>query len=103
MRALFVSKDCFLGWSSVSFPWKLDKRSRAGNIARVIRIRRAALVIVAVTLTAGGVFWLRPGPRAAGPLPQQAYVWQRAWTEPVRRSVSDHATNFTALVVLHAE
>ena len=41
--------------------------------------------------------------RADGALTQEAYVWQRSWTEPVRESVTQHATNFTSLVVLAAE
>jgi hypothetical protein len=36
-------------------------------------------------------------------LPQQVYVWQRAWTEPVCQSVLAHATNFEELAVLTAE
>jgi Protein of unknown function (DUF3142) len=36
-------------------------------------------------------------------LPQQVYVWQRAWTPPVRESVLAHATNFSELAVLCAE
>jgi hypothetical protein len=34
---------------------------------------------------------------------QEAYVWQRSWTEPVRQSVQDHAADFSGLVVLKAE
>ena len=36
-------------------------------------------------------------------LPQQVYVWQRAWTEPVRAAVRAHATNFSETAVLCAE
>ena len=32
-----------------------------------------------------------------------AYVWQRAWTEAVRDAVVDYGTNFTELIVLNAE
>ena len=47
-------------------------------------------------------------PRAAAaqpppPLPHQVYVWQRAWTGPVREAVAQHATNFACLVALAAE
>ena len=40
---------------------------------------------------------------AADPLPQDAYVWQRAWAEPVRQSVREHAGAFSNLVLLAAE
>lgn len=39
----------------------------------------------------------------SGPLRQEVYVWQRAWTEPVRNALAQHGTNFTALTVLKAE
>ena len=39
----------------------------------------------------------------AGALTNEIYVWQRAWTEPVAESVTQHATNFNRLVVLAAE
>jgi uncharacterized protein DUF3142 len=40
--------------------------------------------------------------RAAGPLRQEAYVWQRSWTPAVRDSVRQ-ARDFAGLVVLAAE
>lgn len=40
---------------------------------------------------------------AAPPLPQQVYVWQRAWNEPVRESVLAHASTFAETTVLLAE
>ncbi|MEJ0089390.1 MAG: DUF3142 domain-containing protein [Limisphaerales bacterium] len=36
-------------------------------------------------------------------LTNEVYVWQRAWTQPVRDSVREHATNFNSLVALAAE
>src|SRR5882757_2071586 len=39
----------------------------------------------------------------AGALTNEVYVWQRAWTEPVRAAVTDRATHFASLVVLSAE
>lgn len=33
----------------------------------------------------------------------EAYVWQRAWTAPVRHAVQEHGTNFHQLVALAAE
>ncbi|MES1241573.1 MAG: DUF3142 domain-containing protein [Acidobacteriota bacterium] len=40
--------------------------------------------------------------RASGPLPQEAYIWQRSWTPAVRAAV-DRAGDFRSLVVLAAE
>ncbi len=39
----------------------------------------------------------------SGSLRHEVYVWQRAWTEPVRNAVEQHGTNFSALTVLKAE
>src|ERR1700760_3608932 len=51
-----------------------------------------------VLLLAG---WLLGADVVAGaPLPSQVYVWQREWTDSVKASVKDHATNFTELAVL---
>jgi len=36
-------------------------------------------------------------------LPQEAYVWQRVWNEPVVQSVTNHGAVFSNLVVLRAE
>jgi hypothetical protein len=44
----------------------------------------------------------QPRERAAGPLPQEAYVWQRAWTPAVREAVGQ-ASDFAGLTVLAAE
>lgn len=44
----------------------------------------------------------QPLPRASGPLPQEAYVWQRAWTAAVRQAVLG-AGDFAGLTVLAAE
>lgn len=53
---------------------------------------------------AGGVLALAcpARERAAGPLPQEAYVWQRAWTPAVREAVAQ-ASGFAGLTVLAAE
>ncbi len=42
-------------------------------------------------------------PRAPGPLSHEAYVWQRAWAQPVRDAVEAHAGDFSGLTVLSAE
>jgi hypothetical protein len=39
---------------------------------------------------------------AAG-LPHEVYVWQRTWTEPVKRAVIEHGAAFSTVVVLKAE
>ena len=61
-------------------------------------------VVVAVAAGIVGwlfVFWLVP--RTRGPMRHEAYVWQRAWTQPVRDAVLQHGTNFAELVPLKAE
>jgi len=42
-------------------------------------------------------------PYLQGPLTHEAYVWQRAWTEPVRDAIAQHASTFSGLTVLSAE
>ena len=71
-------------------------------------VRKHALEIAALgvgALVLGVMFWhhTRRAPRASGPLPHEVYVWQRAWTAPVREAVVAHATNFNEVVVLAAE
>ncbi|HEX5720731.1 MAG TPA: DUF3142 domain-containing protein [Thermoanaerobaculia bacterium] len=56
----------------------------------------------AVVLLALLALACQPRERAAGPLPQEAYVWQRAWTPAVREAVSQ-ASDFAGLTVLAAE
>lgn len=76
-------------------------------ICRALMNRRvgilAALLGIAVASLVAAVFFVRPGVRASGPLAHEAYVWQRAWSQPVREAVTRHATNFSALVALRAE
>lgn len=45
----------------------------------------------------------RPTPRASGPIPQDAYVWQREWTSNVVASVRSNGPAFRQLVVLAGE
>ena len=42
-------------------------------------------------------------PQVPGPLTHEAYVWQRAWTPPVREAIAQHASRFSGLTVLSAE
>ena len=63
----------------------------------------SALLVAAVATVALLFFPNRPGRRANGPLRHEVYVWQRAWTQPVREAVAQRATNFAELVPLKAE
>ena len=69
--------------------------------------RPAALLwpwlIVAATGIAVWLLVFRPAPHVSGSLRHEVYVWQRAWTEPVRKAVEQQGTNFSALAVLKAE
>ena len=44
-----------------------------------------------------------PSLQTSSPLTHEAYVWQRAWTEPVRDAITQHASRFSGLTVLGAE
>ncbi|MBI3880351.1 MAG: DUF3142 domain-containing protein [Verrucomicrobia bacterium] len=67
-------------------------------------MRRIAIITLPLaTLALVFLLWPRTGPRAHGALSTEAYVWQRVWNQPVRAAVAAHATNFAALIVLHAE
>jgi hypothetical protein len=79
------------GNSSANLPMK----RRVINLSVLLILVAAALPVFIVAM--------RSTPRASGPLPHEAYVWQRAWTEPMRDAVTQHATNFSELVVLAAE
>ena len=57
--------------------------------------------ILAVLVTA--MLILRSPPRVSGPVRHEVYVWQRAWSQSVRDSVSHHGTNFAEIVPLKAE
>jgi hypothetical protein len=63
----------------------------------------SALLLAAVVAMAAWLLVFRAVPHAGGPLRHEVYVWQRAWTGPVRSAVAQHATNVSALCVLKAE
>lgn len=63
----------------------------------------SALLVAAVATAAVLFVFMRSGRRASGPLRHEVYVWQRAWTQPVREAVALRATNFAELVPLKAE
>ncbi len=56
---------------------------------------------LAIALTVG--FWPKAVERRAGVMPQEAYVWQRAWNEPVRAAVKQAAPEMERFTVLAAE
>lgn len=71
-------------------------------------MRKRAVIFLRLFIAAGVVLivlllWSRSERRVTGALQHEVYVWQRAWTQPVRSAISDHGTNFTALTVLKAE
>lgn len=64
------------------------------------------LTALLLLIAAGLGVWLaglRSAPHASGPLTHEAYVWQRAWTAPVRDAVATHARDFRQLSLLAAE
>ena len=67
--------------------------------------RRRLAVLGLLTLATAALLlglWLRRGRRASGPLPQEAYVWQRSW-EPEVRSAVRQTQDLAGLVALAAE
>ena len=68
--------------------------------------RAVILSALLIAAAAGMAVWLlvfHSAPHVSGPLSHEVYVWQRAWTEPVRNAVAQHATNFSEVCVLKAE
>ena len=67
---------------------------------RVLLLFALAVLAVLVVLV---LLWLgREGQRTTGPLPQEAYVWQRAWGPEVRQSLV-RAPDLARFVILAAE
>ncbi|HEY1173050.1 MAG TPA: DUF3142 domain-containing protein [Verrucomicrobiae bacterium] len=48
-------------------------------------------------------FWPQAMPRQGGVMPQEVYVWQRAWNEPVKQAVTQAAPEMERFTVLTAE
>jgi len=69
--------------------------------------RKIRFIVLAALVAAGASYSFvlahRSGLRATGPVRNDAYVWQRAWTEAVKDAVVDHGTNLTELIALNAE
>lgn len=69
-----------------------------------MRGRSPILLLVlglAIALTVG--FWPKAVERRAGVMPQEVYVWQRSWQEPVRSAVRATAPAMERFTVLAAE
>ena len=73
---------------------------------RVVYPAVLAVMALLALRTSGSPVGVAPAdqPRqASGSLPHGAYVWQRAWAQPVRDAVSKRAREFAGLTVLSAE
>jgi hypothetical protein len=70
-------------------PWKKTGTHAAAHVLKVL--------LLAAALGAGA------GRADDGTLSQDVYVWQRAWSEPVRTAVAERARAFDRIVVLGAE
>jgi hypothetical protein len=57
----------------------------------------------AATATVALLALCAAGTTLGDPLSHEAYVWQRAWTAPVRDAISQHASRLSGLTVLSAE
>jgi hypothetical protein len=71
-----------------------------------VRIRRLGVgLVLAAGVAAGAILvaWHWPVPRAGGPLVQEAYVWQRAWTPAVEEAVAQADATLQGLTILGAE
>ena len=61
------------------------------------------LLIAATLLVAAWLIFFRSGPHVSGPFPHEAYVWQRAWGEPVRRALDEATADLAGFAPLVAE
>ena len=67
------------------------------------RLPLLAAVLVLLLLVLAATLWIVERPRrAAGPLAQEAYVWQRSWGSEVRAALT-RTSDLSALVILAAE
>ena len=44
-----------------------------------------------------------PAAEATNSLPQDVYIWQRDWNQPVRQALAEHASSFQEIIALKAE
>jgi len=74
--------------------------SLPARFAREVGVVLLALYATGISVSAASG---NHSPEATSPLPDEAYIWQRAWTEPVREAIRRHASRFSGLTVLSAE
>ena len=64
-------------------------------------------IVVAMLLGTAVILWLTLGeenpPRISGTFPNEAYIWQRAWTDSLQDSIRDNDAHFSRFVALGAE
>jgi len=63
----------------------------------------AAALLLALAALVVGILSVQTTPRAQTPLTHEVYLWQRAWTGPVREAIQQHGSNFLSLAALQAE
>jgi hypothetical protein len=68
-----------------------------------IAVAAALLLLGALSIVLGRGRFAFFHPRARGPIPQDAYVWQRVWTPEVLAAVGEADADFTRLLVLGGE
>ena len=66
-------------------------------------MRFGTYIVLILVAVAGWLAVRKPVPHERGPLRQEAYVWQRAWTPAVTDAIRERAGDFAALPVLAAE
>ena len=84
---------------------------RVSSRLRLVRAHLLRVLTVAVAWLGGGALAgradtnsIETDPSAPRPvLAQSAYVWQRAWTEPVRQALREHGSSLATLLALKAE
>jgi hypothetical protein len=75
-------------------------------ITRTRRIVAASFLSLAVLVTIFGAItagFTTPPPRTSGSIAHDAYVWQRAWSDPVRAGVSRALDDYRTLILLAGE
>src|SRR5437867_3073627 len=75
-----------------------NTRGARGFLQRTLR---AGLILLA--FLPGGFLCSQLHVGGADQLPQDVYIWQRVWNEPVRAAVANRATNFNLIVALAVE
>lgn len=89
-------------FSSLPPTWVNSDLVKSHPGRRLISSKPIPWILLAAGLAVGIVWLARPEPRAAGPLPQEAYIWQRSLGPEVRRAVQQ-TEGLAGLVFLAAE